>query len=195
MVEGSDYVCYTPATKTGEKTLVRTITIAAQFALFGIGVGRWLNMDIIAVTLIAIAIALTPVSIWGDKWLAKIKNWLRERMNKEYAWLFNLASQQLADMGNYQSTIIHTIDYTRLASNHLIKINVELLNLTVYTLDIEWAKINAECAGYELGKETKYDDDDFERIVRGQRRSFELEYEITNKEFLNYLKEESQKNS
>lgn len=188
-MNGYEQNCYTFGKRTGKKELVRTITIALQLILLGIGIGRWVGMDIIAWVFIGIAIALTPVAIWGDKWRTRLTNWLRIKLNKKYEWLFNLESKQLADLGDYLFTEVRGIDYTQVADTHTIKVKVELLNLTIFTLDIAKVTLNAECRNYPLGIEMQ--DTTPKRQVWGQRHKYDLEYYITNTNFLGELKKAS----
>lgn len=150
--------------------------------------GLWWFLMVCLVLIFAVVIGLMPyfgireVKRDVETELAKKEGELEEK-----AWLINLASQQLADLGDYLYTMVHRIDYTRLADNHIIKVEVELLNLTVFTLDITSVRLDTECAGYQLGKEIE--DNTSKRVVRGKRETFELEYQITNMQFLAYFKE------
>lgn len=144
-------------------------------------------MDIVAFVLIAIAIVLTPVAVYGDKWKMRVIDWFRTKLYKEKAWLFNMEREQLASLGEYLFTTVHSIDYKHLADVGLIKVKVELLNLTVFTLDIARVSLNIECDGYPLGIELQ--DNTPKRQVRGQRPQYDLEYQITNKNFLPHIKQ------
>lgn len=185
-VDGYEFGCYTPARKGRSAVLVRKASIPIQLVLLGLGIGRWLDMDIIAWALIGAAIALTPITIWGDKGLVKFTNWLRTRLNKEKAWLFKLESKQLADLGDYLSTMVHSIDYVHLVDSRLIRVRAELLNLTIFTLDVTRVSLDAECDGYKLGAKTE--DNEPKRQSWGMRKQYSLEYHITNTEFLTGLK-------
>ena len=150
--------------------------------------GIWWFLMVCLVLIFAVAIGLMPY--FGMREMKKDKEAeLAERDGelKDKAWLIDLASQQLADLGDYLYTIVHRIDYTRLADNHLIKVKTELLNLTVFTLDVTRVRLNVECTGYELGREIE--DNTPKRVIRGRRETFDLEYQVTNAQFLTYFKE------
>lgn len=150
--------------------------------------GLWWFLIVCLVLIFAVAIGLMPY--FGMREMKRGKETeLAEKEGelKEKAWLIDLASQQLTNLGDYLHTIAHRIDYARLADNHFISVRVELLNLTVFTLDVTRVRLNAECAGYELGKEME--DNTPKRVIWGRRDTFDLEYQITNTQFLSYFKE------
>jgi hypothetical protein len=168
--------------------VVRKIVILLSPLILGLGIGMVVGMTImIGWILICIAMGLIPVGIWGDRWLMESINLLRTKLNKENAWLFNLVSRQSADLGDYLFTVVHKIGYSNLTETQNIRIYFELLNLTVFTLDITGIRVHAECNGYEIGPEVT--DLTEKRQVWGQRKQYNFEYLITNKEFLIHLKQ------
>jgi hypothetical protein len=114
-------------------------------------------------------------------------NWLRIKLNKDKQWLFNLESKQLADLGDYLCSMVHGVDYKGLAATRIITVKFELLNLTLFTLDITRLSLHAQCDGYNLGLTAE--DNTPKRQVWGQRSTYSLEYHITNMEFLSHFRQ------
>lgn len=169
--------------------MVRKIAIIILTLLLGTEIGLLIKMyELFAYWIIPPILGLLVVIvIWGDRWLVKFINWIRGRLYKEKAWLFNMEREQLASLTEYLFTTVHSIDYKHLADIGLIKVKVELLNLTMFTLDIARVSLNIECAGYPLGIELQ--DNTPKRQVWGQRPQYDLEYQITNKNFLPHIKQ------
>ncbi len=144
------------------------------------------------ILIIAISVGLMPYFGMREmKRDAEGKLSQKEDELKDKAWLFNLASQELADLGNYLFSIVHTIDYTHLADTKVLRTKVELVNLTVFPLKIESASLDIVCSGYELGPKQQ---NAIGRIQTwGMRVQHDLEYPITNDQFLTFFKEQCQK--
>ena len=134
-----------------------------------------------------ILVLLALVAIKGNRWQTKVAGWIREKVNKEINWLLNQVTEQRDNLPDYLSTVVDSIDYTSLASTKLIKVKVELINLTVFTLDITRVNLSVWCNGMPLG--AAIDDLNPKRQVAGQRQKWNLTYPITNTNFLSHFKE------